>query len=156
LLALRLFWVGACTGIIFRGAESEGMEEQMPFLFWAAYTIVNMSVAGVFLGIVYKNKIFGWLLPFMQCSTYYQILLNLCRRGIYSFYKSNLQLRNTSAALEKLRSLNLCYFLQTKLFNSSFTHFYFSYFACNRHRKPSTNFQCLEFYSALFACCKNR
>jgi len=48
-------------GLFFRGAESEGMEEQMPFLFWLAYTIVNMSVAGVFLGIVYSKTKNLWL-----------------------------------------------------------------------------------------------
>ena len=56
-----IFGLVHAPGLFFRGAESEGMEEQMPFLFWLAYTIVNMSVAGVFLGIVYSKTKNLWL-----------------------------------------------------------------------------------------------
>jgi membrane protease YdiL (CAAX protease family) len=50
-----IFGLVHAPGLYLRGAASEGMEEQMPFLFWVAYTIVYMSVAGIFLGIVYNK-----------------------------------------------------------------------------------------------------
>lgn len=50
-----IFGLVHAPGLFLRGAESEGMGEQMPFLFWAAYTIVYMGVAGIFLGIVYNK-----------------------------------------------------------------------------------------------------
>ena len=37
------------------------MEEQMPFLFWAAYTIVYMGITGIFLGIIYYKTKNLWL-----------------------------------------------------------------------------------------------
>jgi membrane protease YdiL (CAAX protease family) len=50
-----IFGLVHAPGLFLRGAAGEGMEEQMPFLFWVAYTVVYMSVAGIFLGIVYNK-----------------------------------------------------------------------------------------------------
>ena len=54
-----------CSAVIFglvhaprlylRDSESEGIREQIPFLFWVAYTIVYMGVAGIFFGIIYTK-----------------------------------------------------------------------------------------------------
>jgi len=56
-----IFGLVHAPGLYFRGAESEGIEEQMPFLFFAAYTIVFMSMAGLFLGIIYSRTKNLWL-----------------------------------------------------------------------------------------------
>ena len=56
-----IFGLVHAPGLFLRGAESEGMEEQMPFLFWAAYTIVYMGITGIFLGIIYYKTKNLWL-----------------------------------------------------------------------------------------------
>ncbi len=50
-----IFGLAHAPGLYLRGAESEGMSESMPFYFWAAYTITAMSLAGIFLGIVWSR-----------------------------------------------------------------------------------------------------
>jgi len=50
-----IFGLAHAPGLYLRGAESEGMSEQLPFIFWAAYTISAMCVAGIFLGIVWQR-----------------------------------------------------------------------------------------------------
>ena len=56
-----IFGLVHAPGLYLRGSESEGIQEQMPFLFWVAYTIVYMSIAGIFLGIVYNKTKNLWL-----------------------------------------------------------------------------------------------
>jgi len=56
-----IFGLVHAPGLFLRGAQSEGMEEQMPFLFWAAYTITYMSVVGIFLGIIFNKTKNLWL-----------------------------------------------------------------------------------------------
>lgn len=48
-----IFGLAHAPGLFLRGAESEGINEQLPFIFWAAYTISAMSLAGIFLGIIW-------------------------------------------------------------------------------------------------------
>jgi len=50
-----IFGLAHAPGLYLRGAESEGISEQLPFSFWAAYTISAMSVAGIFLGIAWQR-----------------------------------------------------------------------------------------------------
>ncbi len=50
-----IFGLAHAPGLFLRGAESEGISEQMPFIFWAAFTISAMSVAGIFLGIIWQR-----------------------------------------------------------------------------------------------------
>lgn len=50
-----IFGLAHAPGLYLRGAESEGISEQLPFGFWAAYTISAMSVAGIFLGIAWQR-----------------------------------------------------------------------------------------------------
>jgi membrane protease YdiL (CAAX protease family) len=50
-----IFGLAHAPGLYLRGAESEGINESFPFYFWAAYTICAMSVAGIFLGIVWNR-----------------------------------------------------------------------------------------------------
>lgn len=50
-----IFGLAHAPGLYLRGADSEGISEQMPFIFWAAYTISAMSVAGIFLGIIWQR-----------------------------------------------------------------------------------------------------
>jgi uncharacterized protein len=56
-----IFGLVHAPGLYLRGAASEGIEEQLPFSFFAAYTIAYMSIAGVFLGIVYSKTKNLWL-----------------------------------------------------------------------------------------------
>lgn len=56
-----IFGLAHAPGLYLRGAESEGIEEQLPFHFFVAYTIVYMSIAGIFLGIVYNKTKNLWL-----------------------------------------------------------------------------------------------
>ena len=56
-----IFGLSHAPGLYLRGAESEGVDEQLPFLFWSAYTIAYMSVAGVFLGIIWQRTRNLWL-----------------------------------------------------------------------------------------------
>ena len=56
-----IFGLAHAPGLYLRGAESEGVTEQLPFIFWAAYTIAVMSLAGIFLGIVWARTKNLWL-----------------------------------------------------------------------------------------------
>ncbi|MGE5107667.1 MAG: lysostaphin resistance A-like protein [Sphingobacteriales bacterium] len=56
-----IFGLVHAPGLYLRGAESEGIEEQLPFTFFAAYTVAYMSVAGIFLGIIYSKTKNLWL-----------------------------------------------------------------------------------------------
>ena len=40
-----IFGIAHAPGLYLRGAESEGISEQLPFLFWLSYCILNMSIA---------------------------------------------------------------------------------------------------------------
>lgn len=55
LLSGLIFGLAHAPGLYLRGAESEGINEQLPFGFWAAYTISAMSLAGIFLGITWHR-----------------------------------------------------------------------------------------------------
>ena len=57
-----VFGLVHAPGLYLRGAESEGISESLPFLFWASYTIAYMSLAGIFLGIVWSKTKNLWLL----------------------------------------------------------------------------------------------
>ena len=61
-----IFGLVHAPGLYLRGAGSEGIEEQMPFLFFAAYTIAYMSIAGIFFGIVYSKTKSLWLVIFIH------------------------------------------------------------------------------------------
>lgn len=61
ILSALIFGLVHAPGLYLRGAESEGIDEQLPFLFFAAYTIAFMSIAGVFLGIIYYKTKNLWL-----------------------------------------------------------------------------------------------
>lgn len=50
-----LFALAHVPGLYLRGAQSEGVTEQMPLTFWLSYCIINMSVAGIFLGIIWSR-----------------------------------------------------------------------------------------------------
>jgi len=50
-----IFGLAHAPGLYLRGASSEGISEQLPFIFWAAYTISVMSLAGIFMGIVWSK-----------------------------------------------------------------------------------------------------
>ncbi|MES1218021.1 MAG: CPBP family intramembrane glutamic endopeptidase [Bacteroidota bacterium] len=50
-----IFGIAHAPGLYLRGAESEGINEVLPFGFWLAYTISAMSVAGIFLGIIWSR-----------------------------------------------------------------------------------------------------
>ena len=56
-----IFGLAHAPGLYLRGAGSEGIDEQMPFVFFASYTIVYMSIAGIFLGILYSKTKNLWL-----------------------------------------------------------------------------------------------
>lgn len=56
-----IFGLSHAPGLYLRGAESEGISGQLPLLFWSAYTIAYMSVAGIFLGIVWQRTKNLWL-----------------------------------------------------------------------------------------------
>ncbi|MGZ5219800.1 MAG: CPBP family glutamic-type intramembrane protease [Chitinophagaceae bacterium] len=56
-----IFGLSHSPGLYLRGAESEGISEQLPLLFCSAYTIAYMSVAGIFLGIVWQRTKNLWL-----------------------------------------------------------------------------------------------
>lgn len=60
-ISALIFGISHAPGLYLRGAESEGVDEQLPFLFWSAYTIAYMSVAGIFLGIVWQRTKNLWL-----------------------------------------------------------------------------------------------
>ena len=50
-----IFGLAHVPGLYLRGAESEGISEQLPAWFWLSYCIVNMSIAGIFLGIIWSK-----------------------------------------------------------------------------------------------------
>ena len=50
-----IFGLVHAPGLYLRGASSEGIQEQLPFIFWAAYTVTVMSLAGIFLGILWSR-----------------------------------------------------------------------------------------------------
>lgn len=56
-----IFGLVHSPGLYLRGAGSEGIEEQLPFSFFSAYTLVYMSTAGLFLGIIYNKTKNLWL-----------------------------------------------------------------------------------------------
>ena len=56
-----IFGLVHAPGLYLRGNAGEGVSEQMPFIFWCCYTIAFMSLAGVFLGIVYSKTKNLWL-----------------------------------------------------------------------------------------------
>jgi uncharacterized protein len=56
-----IFGLVHAPGLYLRGAESEGVSEQLPFIFWAVYTVCYMSVAGIFLGIIFSKTKNLWL-----------------------------------------------------------------------------------------------
>lgn len=56
-----LFGLVHAPGLYLRGAGSEGIEESLPFIFFVAYTITYMSMAGIFLGILYHKTKNLWL-----------------------------------------------------------------------------------------------
>ena len=51
-ISALIFGLAHAPGLYLRGAESEGISEQLPFYFWSAYTVCYMSLAGLFLGII--------------------------------------------------------------------------------------------------------
>src|SRR5580765_2358387 len=50
-----IFGLAHVPGLYLRGAESEGINEQLPVWFWLSYCIANMSIAGIFLGIIWSK-----------------------------------------------------------------------------------------------------
>lgn len=62
IISALIFGLVHAPGLYLRGAESEGVSEQLPLMFWGAYCIVYMSVAGIFLGIIYSKTKNLWLL----------------------------------------------------------------------------------------------
>ncbi len=50
-----IFGLAHVPGLYLRGSESEGIKEQLPVWFWICYCVVNMSIAGVFLGIIWAK-----------------------------------------------------------------------------------------------------
>ena len=61
IISAIIFGLVHAPGLYLRGASSEGISNQMPFLFFASYTIAYMSIAGIFLGIVYSKTKNLWL-----------------------------------------------------------------------------------------------
>lgn len=61
LISGLVFGLAHAPGLYLRGDGTEGISEQLPFTFWAAYTITFMSVAGIFLGIVWHRTKNIWL-----------------------------------------------------------------------------------------------
>jgi membrane protease YdiL (CAAX protease family) len=55
LLSGLIFGLTHVPGLYLRGAGSEGITEQLPIGFWLCYCIVNMSAAGIFLGIIWSR-----------------------------------------------------------------------------------------------------
>ena len=56
-----IFGLSHAPGLYLRSAESEGISEQLPFLFFCSYTIVYMSIAGIFLGVIWNKTRNLWL-----------------------------------------------------------------------------------------------
>lgn len=60
--AAIIFGLSHAPGLYLRGAGSEGVTEQLPFLFWCAYTLAYMSIAGIFLGVIWSKTKNLWLI----------------------------------------------------------------------------------------------
>lgn len=56
-----LFGLVHAPGLYLRGAGSEGIEAPLPFIFFVVYTITYMSMAGIFLGVLYHKTKNLWL-----------------------------------------------------------------------------------------------
>jgi uncharacterized protein len=56
-----IFGLSHAPGLYLRSAESEGISEQLPLLFFGAYTVVYMSIAGIFLGVIWNKTKNLWL-----------------------------------------------------------------------------------------------
>jgi membrane protease YdiL (CAAX protease family) len=56
-----VFGLTHAPGLFLRSAESEGIAGALPFSFFCAYTIVFMSVAGIFLGLIWDKTRNIWL-----------------------------------------------------------------------------------------------
>ena len=56
-----IFGIVHSPGLYLRGAGTEGIEERLPYLFFCCYTIAYMSIAGLFLGILYHKTKNLWL-----------------------------------------------------------------------------------------------
>lgn len=65
-ISALIFGLSHAPGLYLRGAESEGVGEQLPFLFWSAYTIAFMSVASIFLAIVWQRTKNIWIVAFLH------------------------------------------------------------------------------------------
>ncbi len=50
-----IFGLAHVPGLYLRGSESEGITEHLPLWFWLSYCIVNMSIAGIFPGIIWSK-----------------------------------------------------------------------------------------------------
>jgi membrane protease YdiL (CAAX protease family) len=50
-----IFGLAHVPGLYLRGAGSEGINEQLPVWFWLSYCVANMSVAGIFPGIIWSK-----------------------------------------------------------------------------------------------------
>ncbi|MDP4264893.1 MAG: type II CAAX endopeptidase family protein [Bacteroidota bacterium] len=61
-LSAIIFGLSHAPGLYLRGAESEGVGNSLPFLFFCAYSIVNMSIAGIFLGIIWNKTKNLWII----------------------------------------------------------------------------------------------
>ena len=55
LLGGLIFGLAHVPGLYLRGGESEGINEQLPVWFWLSYCVANMSIAGIFLGIIWSK-----------------------------------------------------------------------------------------------------
>ena len=56
-----LFGLVHAPGLYLRGAGSEGIEAPLPFIFFVVFTITYMSMAGIFLGVLYHKTKNLWL-----------------------------------------------------------------------------------------------
>lgn len=61
IVASIIFGLVHAPGLFLRGAAGEEISEPMPFIFWCAYSITFMSIAGIFLGIIYSKTKNLWL-----------------------------------------------------------------------------------------------
>jgi membrane protease YdiL (CAAX protease family) len=61
-----IFGLVHAPGLYLRGAASEGIEEQLPLLYFAAYTIAYMSIAGIFLGVIYNKTKNLWIVMILH------------------------------------------------------------------------------------------
>lgn len=61
-----IFGLTHAPGLYFRGAESEGVEIAYSFGFFAAYTILFMSVAGIFLSVLWYRTRNFWLVAIIH------------------------------------------------------------------------------------------